>query len=72
MKNEVLATVVRIPESDIVVTRKVPMTDQTCDELRAIRIKREEDMGSLINEDVIIPFPTLIQQLIHEEFERIQ
>lgn len=66
-----LLLVLRIPEGDIVVTRKVPMTDETCTELRAIRTNRELLMGQAMDRDVQVPIPTLIQQLIHEEFERI-
>ena len=67
-----LLQVLRIPEGDIVVTRKVPMTDETCTELRCIRATREELMGQAMGCDVQVPIPTLIQQLIHEEFERTQ
>lgn len=67
-----LLLVLRIPEGDIVVTRKVPMTDETCTELRAIRNNREHLLGQAMERDVQVPIPTLIQQLIHEEFERIQ
>jgi len=63
--------VLRLPESEIVVTRKVPMTAQTCDELRAIREKREEDLLELTGELHSLPFPTLIAQLIREDFDRI-
>lgn len=66
-----LLLVLRIPEGDIVVTRKVPMTDETCTELRAIRTNRELLMGQAMDRSVQVPIPTLIQQLIHEEFERI-
>lgn len=64
--------VLRLPESEIVVTRKVPMTAQTCDELRAIREKREDDLfHETGGEPHSIPFPTLLAQLVREEFNRI-
>lgn len=66
-----LLTILRIPEGDIVVTRKVPMTDQTCDELRAIQANREEILSDELGERVMLPLPTLIQQLIHEEHVRV-
>ena len=69
MSNNLL-TILRIPEGDIVVTRKVPMTDETCDELRAIQSKRQELFSMELGEPVMVPIPTLIQQLIHEEFVR--
>lgn len=69
MSNNLL-TILRIPEGDIVVTRKVPMTDETCDELRAIQSKRQELFSTELGEPVMVPIPTLIQQLIHEEFVR--
>lgn len=65
-----LLKVLRIPEGDIVVTRKVPMTDETCDELRAIKASREVFLSEQLQEEVMIPIPTLIKQLIHEEFVR--
>lgn len=67
-----LLTILRIPEGDIVVTRKVPMTDETCDELRAIQANREEILSDQLGERVMLPLPTLIQQLIHEEHVRVQ
>lgn len=63
--------VVRLPESDIVVTRKVPMTASTCDELRSVRAYREAMMDKGTNLKHSIPFPTLIAQLIREDFARI-
>ena len=63
--------VLRIPEGDIVVTRKVPMTDQTCDELRAIKQVREETTSAIHGEEVMIPIPTIIKQLINEEYQRL-
>lgn len=65
-----LLTILRIPEGDIVVTRKVPMTDETCDELRAIQAKRQEIFTAELGEPVMVPIPTLIKQLIHEEYAR--
>lgn len=65
-----LLTILRIPEGDIVVTRKVPMTDETCDELRFIQAKRQEIFTAELGEPVMVPLPTLLKQLIHEEFER--
>lgn len=67
-----LLNILRIPEGDIVVTRKVPMTDKTCDELRAIQANREELLSDKMGERIMLPIPTLIQQLIHEEHVRAQ
>lgn len=67
-----LLTVLRIPEGDIVVTRKVPMTDETCDELREIKAYREDKVSLEMGEDVMVPIPTLIKQLIHEEHCRLR
>lgn len=67
-----LLTILRIPDGDIVVTRKVPMTDETCDELRGIQANREELLSDQLGERVMLPLPTLLQQLIHEEYVRTQ
>lgn len=64
-------TVVRIPEGDIVVTRKVPMTNKTCDELRFIRTHREQVLTLANGKPTSLPFPTLIKQLVEEEANRI-
>lgn len=71
IEREELLQVLRLPESEIVVTRKVPMTAQTCDELRLIRTKREDDLLDVTGEKHSLPFPTLIAQLIREEADRI-
>lgn len=63
--------VIRLPESEIVVTRKVPMTAATCDELRAVRAYRESVLDGQGTMKHSIPFPTLIAQLIREDFARI-
>lgn len=63
--------VVRLPESEIVVTRKVPMTATTCDELRSVRAYRESVLDAQGTMKHSIPFPTLIAQLIREDFARI-
>lgn len=70
-QSEQEVTVVKIPEGDIVVTRKVPMTEKTCDELRAIRKQREDVLTIEHGQPVTIPYPTLIKQLVEEEAERI-
>lgn len=70
MNSELLA-ILRIPESDIVVTRKVPMTNETCDQLRAIKGAREVVMKQELGADIMIPIPTLIRDLINEEHKRI-
>jgi len=64
--------VVRIPDNEIVVTRKVPMTNETCDQLRAIKADRETFFGEQLGEPVMLPIPTLIQQLISEEHQRVE
>lgn len=68
---EVLATVVRIPDSEIVVVRKVPMTEKTCDELRILRAYHEKQESEERGFDVELPFPTLIQRIIHEAAEAL-
>ncbi len=68
---EETVNVVRLPESEIVVTRKVPMTASTCDELRAVRSYRESLLDAQGTMKHSIPFPTLIAQLIREDFARI-
>lgn len=69
--SESILKVLRIPEGDIVVTRKVPMTDETCDELRAIQAAREATLSLEYGEQTMLPLPTLIKQLIHEEALRL-
>jgi len=64
--------VIRIPDSDIVVTRKVPMTDETCDQLRTIKADREVFFSEQLGEPVTLPIPTLIMQLIGEEHQRVE
>lgn len=67
-----LLQVLRIPEGDIVVTRKVPMTNETCDQLRAIKADREAYFTQALGEPVMIPIPTVILQLISEEHQRVE
>ena len=64
--------VVRIPQEDVVVTRKVPMTNETCDQLRAIKADREKFFSEQIGESCMLPIPTIIMQLIGEEHQRIE
>lgn len=71
MMTEQETTVVRIPEGDIVVTRKIPMTNKTCDELRGIRAHREAVLTIANGQPTVLPYPTLIKQLIEEESTRI-
>jgi hypothetical protein len=66
-----VCTILRIPEGNIVVTRKVPMTEETCTQLRAIKALRESELALQYNEEVMLPIPVLIQQLINEEAQRI-
>lgn len=68
--SESILKVLRIPEGDIVVTRKVPMTDETCSQLREIKQQRESDLEGAIGGEVRLEIPTLIQQLIREEYSR--
>lgn len=68
--NEAILQVMRIPEGDIVVTRKVPMTDETCSQLREIKAQRESELEGALGGEVRLEIPTLIQQLIREEFDR--
>jgi len=49
-----------------VVVRKVPMTAQGCDMLRAIREYQSEEYGKRHECDVEIPFPTSIHLLMQE------
>lgn len=63
----------RIPEGDIVVTRKVPMTNNTCTKLRRIREDNEvlyaETLGVPV-EQVQVEIPTIIENLIDAEYDR--
>lgn len=68
--SESILQVMRIPEGDIVVTRKVPMTDETCSQLREIKAQREYDLEGTLGGEVRLEIPTLIQQLIREEYTR--
>lgn len=68
--SESILQVLRIPEGDIVVTRKVPMTDETCSQLREIKSQRESELEGALGGEVRLEIPTLIQQLIREEYER--
>lgn len=68
--SESILQVLRIPEGDIVVTRKVPMTDETCSQLREIKYQRESELEGALGGEVRLEIPTLIQQLIREEYER--
>lgn len=63
--------VLRIPEGDIVVTRKVPMTDKTCTELREIKTQREHYYSKEMEGSVRLELPTLLADLIHEEHVRM-
>lgn len=61
----------RIPEGDIVVTRKVPMTDETCSQLRALQAEAEKIYASGIGVDVKhvkVELPTIIQQLVDQAY----
>lgn len=64
--------VLRIPEGDIVVTRKVPMTDATCTQLREIKASREQTLSEDLGEEFRLEIPTLIAQLISEEHQRLR
>lgn len=63
----------RIPEGDIVVTRKVPMTNETCTKLRRIKADCEglyaETVGVPV-EQVQVEIPTIIENLIDAEYDR--
>lgn len=63
----------RIPEGDIVVTRKVPMTDSTCTKLRRLKSDSEalyaETVGVSV-EQVQVEIPTIIENLIDAEYDR--
>lgn len=70
MSNELLYKL-RIPEGDIVVTRKVPMTDETCTQLRALQKDAEELYADGIGIDpkyVRVELPTLLQQIIRNAY----
>lgn len=69
---EVYATIIKLPESDIVVIRKVPMTEETCTQLRQLREARENLLGQAMGEQVTLPFPTLIAQIVGEAHERLK
>lgn len=74
MSNELLYKL-RIPESDIVVTRKVPMTNDTCTQLRLLQAEQEQLYAQSIGVDVKlvkIELPTLLANLIGDAFERSQ
>jgi metal-sulfur cluster biosynthetic enzyme len=63
----------RIPEGDIVVTRKVPMTNETCTKLRRIKADVEVAFAAAMNVDVgqvQVEIPTIIENLIDAEHER--
>jgi len=62
---------VTIPDEEIVVTRKVPMSENTCTELRTIRGTREAQKGRELGSKVHLPYPVVIADLINEEFNRI-
>lgn len=63
---EVSNTILRIPEDQIVVTRKVPMTDLTCSQLRDLRHQMELVQIDKNNQNVEIPYPVVISRLIDE------
>ncbi len=54
-----LLNILRIPEGDIVVTRKVPMTDETCDQLRTIKAEREQVLSEVTDSEVHPSYSTL-------------
>lgn len=63
----------RIPEGDIVVTRKVPMTNDTCTKLRAIKFDSEQLYAETVGvpvEQVQVEIPTIIENLIDAEYDR--
>ena len=63
----------RIPEGDIVVTRKVPMTNETCTKLRRIKSDCEELYAETVGvpvEQVQVEIPTIIETLIDAEYDR--
>jgi hypothetical protein len=63
----------RIPEGDIVVTRKVPMTNDTCTKLRQIKADCEYLYAQTVGvpvEQVQVEIPTIIENLIDAEHER--
>ena len=62
---------VTIPDEDIVVTRKVPMSENTCTELRTIRGSREAQVSRDLGCKVHLPYPVVIADLINAEFARI-
>lgn len=63
----------RIPEGDIVVTRKVPMTNDTCTKLRRIKADSEQLYAETVGvpvEQVQVEIPTIIENLIDAEYDR--
>lgn len=63
----------RIPEGDIVVTRKVPMTNDTCTKLRRIKSDNEQAYAASVGvpvEQVQVEIPTIIENLIDAEYDR--
>lgn len=64
----------RIPEGDIVVTRKVPMTDETCTQLRELQKHAEKLFAEQIGvdpENVRVELPTIIQGLVSQAHSQL-
>lgn len=70
MSNTVLQ-VFRIPQGEVVVTRKVPMTEETCSKLRELQRLANEKKASELGldvSDVKVELPCIIRDIVDEEY----
>lgn len=49
---------------NVVTVRKIPMTNNGCDNLRAIQRWMQEGISKTINAPVEIPFPTVVNNVL--------
>lgn len=72
--SEKIVQVLRIPAEDIVVTRRVPMTQKTCEQLRELRAMAEAVRAKKLGvepDEVKIELPTLIKDLVDEIYDHV-
>lgn len=61
----------KVKLSEVVVRRKVPMTEQTCDSLRKVKKAYEAKLLETTGEEYSLPFPVVIDFMIKEYMEKV-
>lgn len=57
--------------NNVVVTRKVPMTESTCTSLRLIRDKYQEQIKQQLGSEEELSFPVVLDLLVKDYMEKV-